>query len=45
MSYRVTILARAREDFEAIVGWIADRSPPGAERLTVRFEEALARLK
>ncbi len=45
MSYRVTILARAREDFEAIVGWIADRSPQGAERLTVRFEEALARLE
>jgi plasmid stabilization system protein ParE len=45
MSYHVKILARAREDFEGVVAWIAERSPEGAERLTIRFEEALARLE
>ena len=45
MSYSVKILARAKEDFETIVAWIAERSPQGAERLTACFEEALARLE
>jgi plasmid stabilization system protein ParE len=44
MSYRVKILARARSDFDAIIDWIADRSPEGADRLTVRFQEALVRV-
>jgi plasmid stabilization system protein ParE len=45
MSYRVNILARARADFDAIIGWIANRSPEGADRLTERFQDALARLE
>jgi plasmid stabilization system protein ParE len=45
MSYRVSILARARADFDAIIAWIAERSPEGAERLTTRFEEAMAKLE
>jgi plasmid stabilization system protein ParE len=45
MSYHVKILARAREDFERVVVWIAERSPEGADRLIMRFEEALARLE
>jgi plasmid stabilization system protein ParE len=45
MSYRVDVLARARADFDAIIGWIAHRSPEGADRLTERFEDALARLE
>jgi plasmid stabilization system protein ParE len=45
MSYRVKILARARADFDAIIAWIAERSPEGADRLTARFEEALAKLE
>ena len=45
MSYRVDILARARADFDAIIGWIANRSPEGADRLTRRFQDALARLE
>lgn len=45
MSYRVNILARARADFDAIIAWIAERSPEGAERLTARFEDALAKLE
>jgi len=45
MSYRVTVLARARQDFDGIVGWIFERSPQGADRWVTRFEEALARLE
>jgi plasmid stabilization system protein ParE len=45
MSYRVNILARARGDVDAIIAWIAERSPEGADRLAVRFEEALAKLE
>jgi plasmid stabilization system protein ParE len=45
MSFRLKILARARADFEGVVAWIAERSPEGAERLTARFEEALATLE
>jgi plasmid stabilization system protein ParE len=41
MSYRVDILARARADFDGIIGWIASRSPEGADRLTGRFQDAL----
>jgi plasmid stabilization system protein ParE len=45
MSYRVNVLARARQDFEAVIAWIAERSPEGAERLAARFEEVIARLE
>jgi plasmid stabilization system protein ParE len=45
MSYRVSILARARADFDAIIAGIAERSPEGAERSTARFEDALAKLE
>ena len=45
MSYRVTILDRARQDFDQIVAWIFERSPQGADRWIARFEETLARLE
>jgi plasmid stabilization system protein ParE len=45
MSFHVRVVARAREDFETIIAWIAQRSPEGAERLTARFEEALCSLE
>jgi plasmid stabilization system protein ParE len=45
MSYQVRVLARARRDFDAIIDYIAERSPQGAASLAARFEEALARLE
>jgi len=45
MSYQVRILARARQDFEDYIAWIAERSPRGAERWAAAFEAALARLE
>ena len=45
MSYQVRVLARARRDFDAIIDYLAERSPEGAARLVARFEEALARLE
>lgn len=45
MSYQVRILARARQDFEGYVAWIAERSPQGAERWVAAFEAALSRLE
>jgi plasmid stabilization system protein ParE len=45
MSYQVRILARARQDFEDYIAWIAGRSPQGAERWAAAFEAALARLE
>jgi plasmid stabilization system protein ParE len=45
MSYQVRVLARARQDVEDIVAWIAERSTTGAERWVSRFEEALATLE
>jgi plasmid stabilization system protein ParE len=40
MTYRVTILARARQDVREIFDWIAARSPDGAERWLDCFDEA-----
>lgn len=45
MSYEVRVLARARQDLDAIVAYIAERSPEGAARLVASFEDALARLE
>jgi plasmid stabilization system protein ParE len=45
MSYRIRILARARDDLDAIVTYISERSPEGAARLVARYEEALATLE
>ncbi len=45
MSYQVRVLARAREDLDGIVAYIAERSPEGAARLVARFEHALATLE
>jgi plasmid stabilization system protein ParE len=45
MTYRVQILARARQDFDDIVAWIASRSPDGAARWVASFEAALAMLE
>jgi len=45
MSHQVRILARAQEDFEALVAWISERSPQGAERWVASFEVALSKLE
>jgi plasmid stabilization system protein ParE len=45
MSHHVRVLARARQDFDDIVTYVAGRSPQGAARLVARFEEALASLE
>jgi plasmid stabilization system protein ParE len=45
MTYHVRILARARQDLEDYIAWIAERSPQGAERWAAAFEAALARLE
>lgn len=45
MTYQVRVLARARHHLDGIVAFIAERSPSGAARLLVRFEDALARLE
>jgi plasmid stabilization system protein ParE len=45
MSYRVTILRRARQDFHAIEAWLANRSRQGAASWVKRFDEALASLE
>ena len=45
MSYQVRVLARARQDLDEIVGYIAERSPEGAARRVARYEEALTRLE
>jgi plasmid stabilization system protein ParE len=45
MTYRVKVLARALQDLEGIVAFVAERSPEGAARLLARFEDATARLE
>jgi plasmid stabilization system protein ParE len=45
MSYQVRVLARARQDLDGIVAYVAERSPEGAARLVARFEEALTKLE
>ncbi len=45
MSYHVRVLARARQDLDGIVAYIAERSSQGAARLLGRFEDALATLE
>lgn len=45
MSHHVRILARARQDFEDYMAWIAGRSPQGAERWAAAFDAALTRLE
>jgi hypothetical protein len=41
MSYRVRLLARARDDLDVILTYISERSPEGAARLSVSFEKAM----
>jgi toxin ParE1/3/4 len=45
MTYRVVILARARQDVEQIYDWIAQRSPDGAQRWLDRFGQATGTLE
>jgi plasmid stabilization system protein ParE len=45
MRYRVTILRRARQDFNAIETWLAKRSPQGAASWVTRVDQALASLE
>jgi len=45
MSYQVRVLARARQDVDDIVSWIATRSSTGAERWVSQFEKALVGLE
>ena len=45
MSYQVRVLAKARQDLDGIVAYIAERSPEGAARLVARYEHALATLE
>ncbi len=45
MTYRVRVLARARDDLHGFVAFVAERSPQGAARLLTRFEDAVARLE
>ncbi len=45
MTYRVKVLARARNDLDGIVAFVAERSPEGAARLLARLEDATARLE
>jgi plasmid stabilization system protein ParE len=45
MTYRVTILARAQADVDAIVDWIAARSQEGARRWLTAFDETIENLR
>ena len=45
MTYRVVILARARQDVDEIYDWIAKRSPDGAQRWLNGFEQATGTLQ
>jgi plasmid stabilization system protein ParE len=44
MPHRVVLLRRAEENVQAIVAWLAERSPRGAAAWLVAFEEAKLRL-
>ena len=45
MSYHVRLLARARDDLDVILGYIAERSPQGAARISESFEKAMLLLE
>jgi plasmid stabilization system protein ParE len=45
MTYQVRVLARARQDLDEILAYIAERSPEGAARLLASFEKSLAMLE
>jgi len=45
MTYRTIILRRARQDIARIHGWIAKRSPTGAERWFQALEDAIELLR
>lgn len=44
MSYRIELSARAERDLEQILGWIHERSPPGASTWFSRWQEVIAEL-
>jgi plasmid stabilization system protein ParE len=41
VSFNVVVVATAQRDFEAIVSWIAERSPRGAARWVAQFERTV----
>jgi plasmid stabilization system protein ParE len=45
MSFQVRVLARARQDLDGIVAYIAERSPEGAARLMARWVNPLIDLR
>jgi plasmid stabilization system protein ParE len=45
MSYQVRLLARARDDLDAILTFVGKRSQEGAARLAVSFEKAMTLLE
>jgi plasmid stabilization system protein ParE len=44
MTRKVTILPRAEGDAQSIFQWISERSPDGAHRWWIAFEEAVQRV-
>ncbi|MGQ0635409.1 MAG: type II toxin-antitoxin system RelE/ParE family toxin [Planctomycetaceae bacterium] len=44
MRFRVSVAPQAQRDLDAIIGWIARRSPPGAARLLEQFHRSLSSL-
>jgi plasmid stabilization system protein ParE len=45
MSYQVRLLARACDDLDVILTYVAERSPQGAARLSESFEKAMLLLE
>lgn len=45
MSYRVTMLRKAKQDAQSTFDWIAERSPVGALRWSRALDDAIARLE
>ena len=45
MSFQVRVLARARQDLDEILAYVAERSPQGAARLLGRFQATLTSLE
>ncbi|WP_165071305.1 type II toxin-antitoxin system RelE/ParE family toxin [Paludisphaera rhizosphaerae] len=45
MTYQVRILAKAWEDLDEILAYIAERSPGGAARLLDEFDKTMSRLE
>jgi plasmid stabilization system protein ParE len=45
VSYRVEMTESAHGDLDRILGWLGERSPQSAARLSAQFEKALSRLE